>query len=114
MSLETIYGYWNPVPVMASTVAIAAVLFLLIWLVYKSRHSRLTPSGVARFYAFHRSALNASVIPVASAFWDGVSGLTIGAAGWMRRIYTGDGQTYALHILHYVVVLYLISTQTGG
>ena len=109
MSLETIYGYWNPVPVMASTVAIAAVLFLLIWLVYKSRHSRLTPSGVARFYAFHRSALNASVIPVASAFWDGVSGLTIGAAGWMRRIYTGDGQTYALHILHYVVVLYLIS-----
>ena len=98
MSLEMIYGYWNPVPVMASTVAIAAVLFLLIWLGYKSRHSRLTPSGVARFYAFHRSALNASVIPIASAFWDGVSGLTIGAAASMRRIYTGDGQTYALHI----------------
>ena len=109
MSLEMIYGYWNPVPVMASTVAIAAVLFLMVWLVYKSRHSRLTPSGVARFYDFYRSALNASVIPIASAFWDGVSGLTIGAAESMRRIYTGDGQTYALHILHYVVVLYLIS-----
>ena len=68
MSLEMIYGYWNPVPVMVSTVAIAAVLFLMVWLVYKSRHSRPTPSGVARFYAFYRSALNASVVPSRQRF----------------------------------------------
>jgi len=109
MSLKQIYGYWNPVPVMASTVGIAAILFLAVWLVYRLKHSRMMPSGVAPFYAFYKSALDAAVIPVASAFWDGVSGLTIGAAELLRKIYTGNGQTYALHILHYVVVLYLIS-----
>ena len=32
MSLEMIYGYWNPVPVMLFAVAAAAVLYGLFWL----------------------------------------------------------------------------------
>ena len=31
MSLEMIYGYWNPVPVMAGAVAVAAILFVIFW-----------------------------------------------------------------------------------
>ena len=31
MSLEMIYGYWNPVPVMAVAVVVAAILFAALW-----------------------------------------------------------------------------------
>ena len=32
MSLEMIYGYWNPVPVMSAAVAVSALLFAVLWL----------------------------------------------------------------------------------
>ena len=31
MSLEMIYGYWNPVPTMLIAIAISALLFLALW-----------------------------------------------------------------------------------
>ena len=33
MSLEMIYGYWNPVPVMSAAVAVSALFFAALWLV---------------------------------------------------------------------------------
>ena len=35
MSLETIYGYWNPMPVAVVALAAAAGLFALFWLIYR-------------------------------------------------------------------------------
>lgn len=110
MSLETIYGYWNPVPVMAVTVAITAVLFGGFMLVYRSGRGRSIPVSTAHFYAFYRSAFAPLVTPVANFIWDGICDLTIGAAGIVRRVYTGNGQTYALYILYYAVAIYLLGT----
>lgn len=108
MSLETIYGYWNPVPVMAATTAVAAVLFVVFWLIYKARRARTGRSEVERFYAFYKPVLGAFVPPLAIAFWNVTSKVTGGIAESVRRIYTGNAQTYALYILHYVIILYVI------
>ena len=107
MSLETIYGYWNPMPVLAATTAAAALLFALSWLVYRAGRGRGAPIGVARFYRFYQAAFTPLVIPLADVLWDGISHLAVGAAELVRRIYTGNGQTYLLYMLYYVVVIYV-------
>ncbi|RDL52399.1 Na(+)/H(+) antiporter subunit A [Ensifer sp. M14] len=110
MSLETIYGYWNPVPVMAFSVAAAAVLLALFLLIYRAGWGRSIPVSTSHFYGFYRLVFAPLVTPVANFVWDGVCSLTIGLAGLVRRIYTGNGQTYALQVLCYVIVLYLLGT----
>jgi formate hydrogenlyase subunit 3/multisubunit Na+/H+ antiporter MnhD subunit len=110
MSLEMIYGYWNPVPVMGAAVAAATVLSGLLWLLYRRWHRGPASADVTRFYVFCKEFFAPLIVPLASAFWDGVSATAIGTAAWMRKLYTGNGQTYALYVLHYVVVLYLATT----
>lgn len=107
MSLETIYGYWNPVPVLVASTAAAALLFALSWLIYRRARSYDTPLGVARFYRFYQGALTPVVLPVADAFWNGLSRFAINAAGSIRRLYTGNGQTYLLYVLYYVIAIYV-------
>jgi formate hydrogenlyase subunit 3/multisubunit Na+/H+ antiporter MnhD subunit len=36
MSLEMIYGYWNPLPVMAFAVIVSAIIFGLFWLIRRA------------------------------------------------------------------------------
>lgn len=110
MSLETIYGYWNPIPVMAITVAIAAVLFFVVWLRYIYGYRRAPTPGVTVFYAFYQSVLSRLLRPVAIEFWRCISDLTLSAAGSVRQIYTGDGQTYCLYVLWYVIAIYVTGT----
>ncbi|MBZ9655979.1 proton-conducting transporter transmembrane domain-containing protein [Phyllobacterium lublinensis] len=110
MSLETIYGYWNPIPVMAITVAIAAVLFGIVWLRYIYGYRRVPTTGVAVFYAFYQPALSKLVRPVAIGLWRGVSELTLGVAGSVRKLYTGNGQTYCLYVLWYVIAIHVVGT----
>ncbi|MBK3745661.1 proton-conducting membrane transporter, partial [Paraburkholderia aspalathi] len=110
MSLELIYSIWNPVPVMVVSTVIAAALFGLSWLIYRAGRGHAAKFGVARFYRFYQFTLAPLVQPRAGAFWDGVAGLGVGTAGYVRRIYTGDGQTYALYVVYYVIALYLAGT----
>jgi formate hydrogenlyase subunit 3/multisubunit Na+/H+ antiporter MnhD subunit len=110
MSLETIYGYWNPIPVMVITVAIATILFFVVWLRYIYGYRRTPTTGVAVFYAFYQPVLSRLLRPVAIAFWRGVSDSTLSAAGSVQKIYTGNGQTYSLYVLWYVIAIYAIGT----
>ena len=110
MSLESIYAYWNPLPVMAVTVAATVLLLLVFMLLYWIGRGRSASAGVTRFYGFYRAVFTPLVTPLANAFWDGVSGLTLGAGGLVRKIYTGNGQIYALHVLYYVIALYALGT----
>ncbi|PWK68997.1 proton-conducting transporter membrane subunit [Aminobacter sp. AP02] len=107
MSLETIYGYWNPMPVLAASTAAAALLFALAWLIYRRARHHGTSLDLGRFYNFYQAVLAPVVLPVADAFWNGVSRLVIDAAGSVRRLYTGNGQTYLLYVLYYVVAIYV-------
>ena len=110
MSLEMVYGYWNPLPVMGVTVAATAILFGLLWLFYRSQRDRSARLDVGLFYAYCKAVFAPLVVPLANGFWDGVSAIAMRAARSMRKLYTGNGQTYALHVLHYVAVLYLVTT----
>lgn len=121
MSLETIYGYWNPVPVMMWSLLSAAVLFLGAWFIYRRQRLREIEAGGARgpaiaaawprtgLYDFYRPALDAVVQPLAIRFWEIVVAVVEGAGERLRKIYTGNGQTYALWILYYFIALQALS-----
>jgi formate hydrogenlyase subunit 3/multisubunit Na+/H+ antiporter MnhD subunit len=108
MSLEMIYGYWNPLPVMAFSVAAAAVLFVLLWLLSRTGWLEQQGRSPADFYDRCRRFFAILTPPWASTFWVGVA-QTFGAlADRTRLVYTGDGQTYNLYILSYFLVLYIL------
>ena len=117
MSLETIYGYWNPVPTMAVAVAVSAALFLAFWLLRRSDRNRSAgerASGwgdtVASFYAFYQAVFATLTPPLARAFWDSSSAGTMALADRTRKIYNGDGQLYCLYILYFFIALYVASS----
>jgi formate hydrogenlyase subunit 3/multisubunit Na+/H+ antiporter MnhD subunit len=110
MSLETIYGYWNPLPTMMIAVAVSAVLFVAFWLVRRGGNTgSFGDRAVASrtLYGFYKAAFSRLTPPVASAFWKGLAAVTMTFASRVRRIYTGDGRTYNLYILYYFIVLYI-------
>jgi NADH:ubiquinone oxidoreductase subunit 5 (subunit L)/multisubunit Na+/H+ antiporter MnhA subunit len=105
MSLETIYGYWNPIPVAIIATAVAAGLFALSWSIYRRhRGGRADP---ARYLAFYRPILVRVTPPIAESFWRGVEKGSLASAAALRRVYTGNGQTYALHVMLYFLAIYL-------
>ena len=105
MSLELIYAYWNPLPVMAAAVAIAAILFGLLWLSHRARST--DPRGAsAGLYALAQGICTALTPALATRFWGEVNAVTAFAAERSRSLYTGNGQTYNLYIVYYLLALY--------
>jgi formate hydrogenlyase subunit 3/multisubunit Na+/H+ antiporter MnhD subunit len=112
MSLEMIYGYWNPLPVMAFAIIVSGILFGLFWLLQRSGWWRATAnveSGGARssLYEVFKTVFAMLTPPWAGAVWGGLTAATTAAAERIRMIYTGNGQTYNLYILYYFLVLYI-------
>jgi formate hydrogenlyase subunit 3/multisubunit Na+/H+ antiporter MnhD subunit len=117
-------GYWNGNAVMYVTMGVFALP--LIWLMLVMRRPQKvkqfnmvfaaerperpeTTHYAHNFFAPYRKALGFLVAPVAVRTWDTVRGGVESVAGALRRLYTGNGQTYALHILLMTVVLYLVA-----
>ncbi|AWC23115.1 Multiple resistance and pH homeostasis protein A [Aminobacter sp. MSH1] len=105
MSLETIYGYWNPVPVMAASIAGAGVLFLIGWTVYRLDQGRTAAKGIAEFYRYYIKISQPWSAPLATRAWESIARLGTVSAEATRRVYTGDGQMYVLVALFYVLFL---------
>jgi formate hydrogenlyase subunit 3/multisubunit Na+/H+ antiporter MnhD subunit len=115
MSLEMIYGYWNPTPVMTGAVATAAILFAVFWWLQRSgaiAHASV-PSGVTTsriaVYSFYERIFATLTPPIAVASWDTLGSVTLSFAARARLIYTGNAQTYCLCVLYYFVALYAMS-----
>ncbi|NML34233.1 complex I subunit 5 family protein [Paraburkholderia antibiotica] len=108
MSLESIYGFWNPTPVVIVVLLVAAIAFGLGVLYYRSR--RGNAKDAPDFYHFYRPLLSRTVPPFAQTFWRGTSHFALAAAARIRRVYTGNGQTYALYVLLYFLAIYFAST----
>jgi formate hydrogenlyase subunit 3/multisubunit Na+/H+ antiporter MnhD subunit len=108
MSLQMIYAYWDPVPVMTFAVAVSAVLFGMFWLLQRTGWIRAPRVRSGGLDAFTRSVFTALTPPLAAGFWDRTSAVTVLAAGQLRKVYTGNGQTYGLTILYYFIVLYMV------
>ncbi|HOX13019.1 MAG TPA: proton-conducting transporter membrane subunit [Spirochaetales bacterium] len=61
-----------------------------------------------RFFEPYRKALGFLTRERAERFWDAFGTGAASVGGALRRLYTGNGQTYALHVVLYVAILYLL------
>lgn len=116
-------GYWNGNAVIYVTMAVFALM--LIWLLIVQRKPQTvsqfnivfaaerperpeTTHYGHNFYAPYRKALGFLVTPLAGRFWHRIAEITGSVGSAARRLYTGNGQTYALHILLFVTLLYFV------
>lgn len=112
MSLETIYGYWNPTPIMIGAVAVTVILGLLLRLLRPVAFPDVV--GPRPFVILDRLVPGPSVPAVAVIFWRSVANGALAAADLVRRLYSGNGQTYALYVLAYILVIYVAGTGFAG
>ncbi|MBF0456034.1 MAG: NADH-quinone oxidoreductase subunit F [Magnetococcales bacterium] len=124
VSITSQFGYWSPVSIMVVVMVIFASL--LGWLIFVNRKAQKvkqfnmvfaaerpyrpeTTHFAWNFFAPYKKALGFLIQPLATRFWGMVMDLLHTSADLTRRFYTGNGQTYAIHLLAFVVVVYLFS-----
>jgi len=117
------YGYWDGHWIMI----IIGVMFVIIlaWLLIMNAKAKkvkqfdivyaaerpFTPetTHVAHnMFAGYNKALGFLVAPFISRFWNWVSDFIHDISGFIRRIYSGNGQTYVLHIIMYILIIFFI------
>ena len=118
------YGYWNPVAVMLVIVVMFIAVFLLLIAMnhnaQKVKQFNIVFAGERpfkpqtthfawNFFAPYRKAIGLFEAPVVTGFWNGITNAVTGTASFGRRLYSGNGQTYATQVLFFVVALYLIA-----
>ncbi len=125
-ALQSHLGYWNAPMIMGVVGAvwmIPLLLLLLISLTLKiqkvgqfnivyaaERPHRPEDTHFAyNFFAHYDRAIGFLVRPRATAFWNVAVEWSHTLAGVLRVFYNGNGQTYALFILMYLVALYLVN-----
>jgi len=116
-------GYWNGNVVMMVTMGVFMVP--LIWLLFRLRaitkvkqfnivfsaerpDKPETTHYAHNFYAHYQKALGFLARPKVTVFWNNIAEWFHSAGSLFRHIYTGNGQTYALHILIFIVVSYFL------
>lgn len=120
--ITSAYGYWDPVAIMI----IVGVIFatLLAWLLFVNRRAQTvkqfnivfagerpyrpeTSHFAWNFFAPYRKALGFLVQPYATTFWGTLTALLHTAGDLARRLYDGNGQSYAFHLLAFVAIVSL-------
>ncbi|MDA3886225.1 MAG: proton-conducting transporter membrane subunit [Candidatus Delongbacteria bacterium] len=120
----TSLGYWNGFVVMNIVMVLFIGLtilllikapkvqkvkqFNIVFAAERPETPELTHYAYRFFKPYHR-ALGFLVTPRVKTFWKNVSSVTHTLAGSIRKIYTGNGQTYAFWILLYGLVLFFIT-----
>ncbi|MBI9102067.1 MAG: hypothetical protein JEY99_06615 [Spirochaetales bacterium] len=121
---STQYGYWNGVAVMWTFMGLFALFFIIITIggrraqmvkqfniVYAAeRPARPETTHFSyNFFAPVRKALGFLEYPFTTKFWNSISDFLHAIAGFARRIYTGNGQTYLLQMIIFVVVTFMLT-----
>jgi formate hydrogenlyase subunit 3/multisubunit Na+/H+ antiporter MnhD subunit len=123
LTINSSFGYWSPVAIMI----IVGVIFmsLFAWLLFVNRkaqkvkqfnivfsaerpHRPETTHFAWNFFAPYRKALGFLTWPLVTQFWTAITDLLHALADITRRFYTGNGQTYTIHLLGFVVTVYLL------
>ncbi|RKZ93003.1 MAG: hypothetical protein DRQ43_08530, partial [Gammaproteobacteria bacterium] len=63
------------------------------------------------FFAPYRKAMGFLIQPFVTRFWETITDLLHTIADLVRRFYTGNGQTYAIQLLAFVVIVYLFKME---
>jgi formate hydrogenlyase subunit 3/multisubunit Na+/H+ antiporter MnhD subunit len=125
-ALQTHLGYWNAPMIMVIVGAVwmvPLIILLLLSLTMKiqkvkqfnivyaaERPDRPEDTHFAyHFFAHYERALGFLVRPRATAFWNSASEWAHTLAATLRALYTGNGQTYALFVLLFFLVLYFVN-----
>ncbi|MBN2236086.1 MAG: hypothetical protein JW729_00915 [Bacteroidales bacterium] len=120
----TSLGYWDGTTIMI--VVATAFLLLLAWLLaLSSKTKKIEQFNIVfaaerpfrpetthvsyNIYAGYKKALGFLITPLVTAFWESMSNLVLEFANWLRRIYGGSMQNYAIHVVLFIVVFYLIA-----
>ncbi|MEA3496352.1 MAG: proton-conducting transporter membrane subunit [Bacteroidota bacterium] len=122
-SATTSLGYWDGNWVMI----IVGIMFMIVlgWLIATNAKARkvgqfdIVYAGEKPFrpetthmahnlYAGYNKALGFIVLPYITDFWNWMSESIHAIADFFRRIYSGNGQTYVLHIILYIIITYFI------
>ncbi|SFJ05687.1 proton-conducting transporter membrane subunit [Celeribacter neptunius] len=127
--VDSQFGTWNPVAIWGViAVVFITILLLLIWMNHNAQRVKQfnivfsaerpfkpqTTHFAWNFFAPYRKAMGFLEAPIATGFWTGVSNALHGTAEFTRKFYTGNGQTYAVQLLLFVVAVYLIVLGSMG
>jgi ABC-type multidrug transport system fused ATPase/permease subunit len=124
LTITSSYGYWSPVSIMLVVGIIFATLFA--WLLFVNRRAQKvkqfniafaaerpyrpeTTHFAWNFFAPYRKALGFLTQPLATRFWETITDLLHTTSDLLRRLYCGNGQTYVIHLLGFVVIVFLLS-----
>ena len=122
-TLTSPLGYWDGTLSMIVTIAVFALCF--VWMLANLHNPQSvkqfnivyaaerpfkpeTTHYAWNFYAPYEKALGFLTKKRGERFWAAFATGVDSLGGALRRIYTGNGQTYALHVVLYVVILYLL------
>ncbi|MGM0431681.1 MAG: proton-conducting transporter membrane subunit [Spirochaetota bacterium] len=121
-------GYWNGNAVMYVTMGVFIVPLAWLLLVQRKYTRKVRQFNIVyaaerpyrpetthyafNFFAPYREALGGFLAPWATRFWNGLRSAAGLTGSMARRLYTGNGQTYALHILIYTAIM-LLALQGG-
>ena len=125
MTITSSFGYWNPIAIMIIIGVIFTTLFA--WLLFVNRKAQKvkqfniafsaerpfrpeTTHFAWNFFAPYRKALGFLTEPWATRFWMTLVDLLHGTADQARKLYTGNGQTYVIHLLAFVVAVYFFTS----
>jgi formate hydrogenlyase subunit 3/multisubunit Na+/H+ antiporter MnhD subunit len=126
LTITSQFGYWSPISIMIVVGVIFSTLFA--WLLFVNRKAQKvkqfnivysaerpfrpeTTHFAWNFFAPYRKALGFLIQPFVTTFWETITDLLHALADFIRRFYTGNGQTYAIHLLAFVVVVYLLKME---
>jgi formate hydrogenlyase subunit 3/multisubunit Na+/H+ antiporter MnhD subunit len=121
---HTTLGYWSPIMIMNIVGGIFVIL--ATWLFLITRKSKkvkqfnivfaaerpFTPETshyAYNFFAPYKKALGFMVEPHVTRFWTTVTDGFYSSADFVRRLYSGNAQTYALQLLAYILVFYFVT-----
>jgi len=123
LTITSQFGYWSPISIMVVVGVVFSSMFA--WLLFVNRKAQKvkqfniafaaerpyrpeTTHFAYNFFAPYRKALGFMTQPFATQFWQAITDFLHSSADILRRLYTGNGQTYAIQLLAFVVIVYLI------
>lgn len=118
------FGYWDAAMIM-NVVGVIFVVLLAVLLIKSPKVQKVKQFNIVfagerpetpelthfayEFYKPYKRALGWMVVPRAKRFWSGVSEWTHTLGDTLRKIYSGNAQTYVYYILLTSVVLFFIT-----
>jgi len=118
-TLMSAFGYWNGSWVMYVTMGVFLIPLVSLLLSTRGKLQKVKQFNIVfaaerpyrpetthyahNFFAPYRKALGSLLNPVGRKFWEYSSGGVTAVSSAFRRLYTGNGQTYALHIVLFTI-----------